>query len=180
MATGEECWSAAGWDWTGLPRPTYEGYAYEVSAGLLRTKMADGTTRQRRQFFQRPHTFSLQWKVNTVEMGEVLAAVDTYGYDGVYIPLVTGAGGRMRALDHLIRVTSDIQVTAVSYDLYRVDVSAEMTEYDPACMVAANCLQYTACLDAQFDAGFPQVVVANWAAVAAAWGDNVYWGNPNG
>lgn len=175
----EDCWPDIGAPWGDLPCPTIDGYSYAIDPGLIRTSFDTGTVRQRRRYFHRPHAFTLRWVVTADVLQTLTEYLNEYGYKGVYVPLVTGANGRDTAMPHLVRLVSAIQVSSQARNAFDVSVQAEMQDYDPACMMASQCTDMSSCVTGH--AFKPvSVPVETWNAIAAAWGDDAYWGNPNG
>lgn len=172
---------AVRWDTYGLPCPSTP-YQYEVDSGLIRTKYDDGYARQRRKYSFRPHTFGLTFDVSAGTLQTLSEFVNTYGYTWFYMPLVSGMAGVPRLVDHLVRVISNLQVNYQGYDLYRVTFTAECYTIDPECATEQACGLIKACLLNAYIPPLvpPPYVDVDFGTICSDWGDEAYWGNPNG
>lgn len=165
------------WDELGLPTPRLQGYSYTVDAGLARTPMDSGYHQQRRRWKNRPTLFQLEFEVSTAELQTVSEVINLYCYDWVYMPLISGANGLPKPMDHIVRFNSDLSVTAEGWDSYLVAATVEMEEATPSCTLEAYCDDYLACLK-DLDISGAAVVLSpqDWDVIAAGWGDSTYWG----
>lgn len=169
------------WDTYNLPLPKMSGYGYTVDAGLIRTPMDSGYHYQRRRWDNRPTQFTLTFELSTAELQTVSEWINTYGYTWFYMPLISGANGMPQPMDHLVRFMDNLDITATGWDLYELSSIVEMKESTPACTLLAYCDEMIGCLsDVDLTDAAPSISATDWAAIAAAWGDETYWGNDNG
>ena len=132
------CFGAAPrWADYGVPAPSISNFSYEVDAGLLRTPVDTGYARQRRRYTHRPTTYELTWRVTTSDLHAVENLIQERGYDWLYVPMVTGQVPKWMAVDHLIRMTSNLQVSLIEKDLWEANITAEQYKIDPRCLTAA-------------------------------------------
>lgn len=168
------------WDELDLPTPKLSGYSYTVDAGLVRTPMDSGYHNQRRRWTNRPTRFNLTFEVSTAELQTVSEVVNEYGYDWLYMPLISGANGMPKPMDHVVRFMSDLTVESGGWDYYNVSAVVEMAEATPSCTLVAYCDDYLTCLTATDVASYTVTVSQQtWDMIADGWGDSTYWGWAN-
>ena len=138
--------TAPRWADYGVPAPSISNFSYEVDAGLLRTPVDTGYARQRRRYTHRPTTYELTWLVTTSDLHAVENLIQERGYDWLYVPMVTGQVPKWMAVDHLIRMTSNLQVSLVEKDLWEANITAEQYEIDPSCLFDQVCDELRGCL----------------------------------
>lgn len=102
--------------WTGLwpdscgfsaPRPRLSGYTYSRDAGLQRTKMLSGATRQRRRWTDGRRKAQISVEVPTGALYVFEEFLANFGYSWFLMPLVTGDNGGPTAELHSVRVIAD-------------------------------------------------------------------------
>ena len=112
-----------------LPCPTISEYKGVVDLGLLAVKFNRGNTRRRRMAANRLETYDLTFAYNSQQLWLFQTWANMFGYDWHYMPIVTHYSGFINPahpLPHRVRLTSDIAITALSADLFRVRVSIEV------------------------------------------------------
>ena len=168
--------SARRWADYGVPAPSISSFSYEVDAGLLRTSFDSGYVRQRRRYTHRPTTYDLTWRVRTPQLHAVENLIQERGYDWLYVPMVTGQVPKWMAVDHLIRMTSNLQVSLVEKDIWEATITAEQYKIDPDCLLDQVCDELSACLDKQY----APTISGGWNGFAGGWGTDAIWSTPNG
>jgi len=108
-----------------------EGHSAAISAGLVRTPMGAGNTRQRRSYRNLPHLISLVFVVDQDQYASWFSWVNTYAWDGwIEVPL-TGLHASAAGLDvtpTLVRFCTDLQEELIPIHrlwMWRIRVSAE-------------------------------------------------------
>jgi hypothetical protein len=117
----------------GFPLPDRAPYSIAVDMGLIRSAMAAGNVRQRRQYANMPQLFSLTFHLHTAELWVWQTWVNETAYNWFYLPLASmyaaagpGFPGGMISY-HIARFTSDLAVTLEGHDWYSVTVAAEIS-----------------------------------------------------
>lgn len=119
---------SAEWAWTlaGLPCPYLADYGYEIDAGLLRTPMDDGATRQRRRWTTNRTTLSLAFRLTAAQLGLMETLLAGHWQDICTLPVIIGDDGSSTPTDHDVLFTSNLDVSALSPNLYSVSIQAEI------------------------------------------------------
>ena len=174
--------SAPRWASYGVPAPSISNFSYEVDAGLLRTPFESGYVRQRRRYTHRPTTYDLTWRVTTGGLHAVETLINERGYDWLYVPLVTGQVPKWMAVDHLIRMISNLQVSLIEKDLWEATITAEQYKIDPECLFNQVCNDLRGCLpDIRFRPLKYDYTLKNWPISQSQMiADYGTWSNPNG
>lgn len=89
------------------PRPRLSGYTYSRDAGLQRTKMLSGATRQRRRWTDGRRKAQISVEVPTGALYVFEEFIANFGYNWFLMPLVTGDNGGPTAELHSVRVIAD-------------------------------------------------------------------------
>jgi hypothetical protein len=170
--TGEQTWSDLG-----LPLPTVSGYGYSVDTGLLRSSVDPSSIRQVRRYDTRPARVSLRFApLGGAELRTLSAVLDRFGYGWFSLPLVTGMAGGLGPTPARVRLIGDYRVEAQTWEQWALTCEAEIETLDESCaFVAQGSAVYLGCIEAI--AWFAYTL--DWASIAAAWGDDTYWGRPN-
>ena len=112
-----------------LPCPTISEYKGVVDLGLLAVKFNRGNTRRRRMAANRLETYDLTFAYNSQQLWLFQTWANMFGYDWHYMPIITHYSGfidPVHLLLHRVRITSDITITALGADMFRVRVSVEL------------------------------------------------------
>lgn len=163
------------WNDLNLPSPLISSYSYESDAGLVRTPMTKGYSRQRRKYTHNPHYFNITLRVTLTQLQSLTETINTYCYDWVYMPLTSGANGLPCCVDHIVRFISNTRSKSIGGLIYELSGVVEMQEATPACTFVANCDEYLSCL-LKVDIEPVLLEYNDWATLADAWGDSTYWG----
>jgi hypothetical protein len=146
--------------------------------------MESGQARQRRRYTHRPTRYQLVWRVNTKQLRALEDLVLSKGYEWLYVPMVTGQVPKWKAMDHLIRFTSNLQVRLEKKDLWTASIEAEQYKLDPECMAAQLCDDYLVCLNrigfpTLTFPPFPPLTPVDPTVFVAQWGDITRYPDPN-
>jgi len=112
-----------------LPCPTVSEYKGAVDFRLTTVKFNRGNTRRRRQAANRLETYDLVFAYTAHQLWMFQAWANQFGYDWHYMPIVTHYSGfvdQAGTLLHRVRITSDVTITALSADMFRVRISVEV------------------------------------------------------
>ena len=99
-----------------FPCPLIAGTATEAYAGLKRTPMESGHTRQRRVHRMLPHLFNLSWIVKQATLyGEMVEWINDNGYYWFLIDLPSALAGaaNKQTTQHTVRVVSDLSAELI-------------------------------------------------------------------
>ena len=113
------------WSDYGLPCPLVSGYQYGVDGGLIATPFDIGWSNRGRRWSTNPRIFLLTFSVTAVELKSVQEFADQYGYSWFVIPLITGDTGTSTPSDHIVRIISNLSITAVMPDRHTVSFQVE-------------------------------------------------------
>ncbi len=95
------------WTLAGFPLPRLSGYTYSRDAGLQRTKMHSGATRQRRKWNNGRRNATVSFELETSLLYRFEEYLASYGYDWFNLPMVTGDNASSLQELHVVRVTGD-------------------------------------------------------------------------
>lgn len=118
--------TSATWAAFGLPLPDASGTSYRIGQGLVRTRWADGTVRQRRQYTHWPRQWHAQWTLPWDVLQTMTAWIDSFGEDYQPIPLISGESADGSLIDHDVRFISDLDVRGSANG--SVTVSADLEQ----------------------------------------------------
>lgn len=109
-----------------LPLPTIDGFGIAVASGAIRSAIP-GHQQQRRVFTSMPQTFSLRFVVRTAQLMSWQSWMRANGFKWFRISLPSMYAGQSSACSSplLIRLISDIAISAILYDRYEIVVTAE-------------------------------------------------------
>jgi hypothetical protein len=117
------------------PAPTIEGYGIEIDAGLIRTPMESGASRQRRRYKTIPTTFTLSFVVERKDLKAWVGWANTSAYSWFNMDLTSHKiSGTACAVPHSVRFTSNLEMAPITEKYFRINVTAEMAP-DPAASV---------------------------------------------
>lgn len=117
--------TSATWAAFCLPEPDRDGYGYQIGLGLVRTKFADGSTRQRRRWTHWPRTWVVQWTVRADVLHTLSAWLAAFGTDWGELPLLSGEDPAGAIKSHRVRMIGDLSVQPVAGGLWRVRAELE-------------------------------------------------------
>jgi hypothetical protein len=112
-----------------LPCPSVSDYKGTVDFGLSTVTFNRGNKRRRRLASTRLETYDLSFVYTTLQLWQFQSWANIFGYDWHYMPIVTHYSGLIdpaSVLRHRCRLTSDINITALNADTFRVKVSIEI------------------------------------------------------
>jgi len=98
-----DAWTAAGY-----PLPSRDGYGVTGNAGIHRTPMRSGKTRQRRRWAAGHGTADISIELPTSLLNKFEYDISRYGYNWFTMPLVTGANSGVTAEAHTVRIIGDV------------------------------------------------------------------------
>ena len=141
--------------------PRRSDYTYQKDAGLERTSMLSGVTRQRRKWRDGRRTATVSFEVPTADLYEMEAWVAEYGYDWFTMRLVTGDNTGLEAEPHIVRIMADPSYGDVYGENITITLSIEVQNSpvvcpepepdEPACLWCGVPYNYTT-WDAEEDA----------------------------
>jgi len=114
-----------------FPCPSREGHATSMVAGLVRTPMEAGNTRQRRSQRVLPHTITLTFNVDQAQYGSWLAWVNAHAWDewiDVGLPGLKASDAGVNVTPTPVRFASDLSAELLNVHRlwwWRVRVQAE-------------------------------------------------------
>lgn len=116
-----------------FPHPTIAGFGITVASGVIRADMTMHQL-QRRLYKTMPHTFSLRFVLSTEQWFDWQRWVTDNGFKWFEMSLPSMYAGRTFSCSSplLVRITSDVQVTAITRDHFEVLVTAESAPSVPA------------------------------------------------
>lgn len=116
-----------------FPHPTIAGFGINVASGVIRADMPMHQL-QRRLYKTMPHTFSLRFVLSTEQWFDWQKWVTDNGFKWFEMNLPSMYAGRTFACSStlLVRLISDVQVTAITRDHFEVLVTAESAPSVPA------------------------------------------------
>jgi hypothetical protein len=111
-----------------FPCPAISPYNYSVDMGLIRSSMSGGNTRQRRLYSTMPHLFNLTFRmpVKTLVSWQYWVNRFGYGWFNIMMSSMFCTDGNVAQL-HMVRFTSDLNITMFTYGWMEVTVQAELT-----------------------------------------------------
>lgn len=114
-------------DWSdlGLPAPTLPGYGYAPQAGLVRTKMSDGSRWQRVRYPAVRRAISVVYDLTRGELGSALTFIKESGYMWFTTPLVTGDSAGFAVTDHTVRVIANPKTSRTGWDSFNLELALE-------------------------------------------------------
>jgi hypothetical protein len=150
-----------------------EGHAAVLSAGLIRTPMTAGNTRQRRAQRQLPHQISLAFVVSQALLADWLTWVNAYAFDAWFSMRLPGLLASQAGADTApvpVRFMSDIQLELIPaarlwYWRARVDCEYLPTLAD----LALEPVWITATRPGEIDETLPWIVAGRPDAPAPDW-----------
>lgn len=113
------------WAELGLPVPEVSGYSYSTDAGLLRTSFPTAHPRQKRAYRKNRRLFTLEVQLTQAQLKTATDYLEAGGFTWFPITLLSGKDFADSVSVHCLRLTSDYSVSAVGYDLYKLQMSAE-------------------------------------------------------
>lgn len=118
------------WAELGLPCALRAGYGWQRDAGLARTPFADALPEQALARAKRSRTYRLAWALSGDQLALAEEHLLTYGYGrlGVLLTLPSAAG----PVAVRLRLTEDLEVSAIQPDLYRLEGVFESIIQPPA------------------------------------------------
>ena len=96
------------WTSAGYPLPSRDGYGVTGNAGLKRTLMRSGKTRQRRRWTAGHGTADISIDLPTSLLNKFEYDISRYGYNWFTMPMVTGANSSLTAESHTVRIIGDV------------------------------------------------------------------------
>ena len=116
-----------------FPHPTIAGFGINVASGVIRSDMSMHQ-QQRRLYKTMPHTFSLRFVLSTEQWFDWQRWVTDNGFKWFEMDLPSMYAGRTFECSSplLVRLISDVQVTAITRDHFEVLVTAESAPSVPA------------------------------------------------
>lgn len=108
----------------GLPYPEANGYAYTVASGVARTSFDAARPRQKPLNSLNLRTFTLSVLLRQSQLGVAERFLGSYGGTWFTIPVLGGAES-LPIIDMRVRLTGSFSVSAVGYDLYRMELPLE-------------------------------------------------------
>lgn len=112
-----------------LPCPTTSDYKGVVDFGFSSVMFNRGNTRRRRRAASRLETYDLSFVYTTNQLWQFQTWANMFGYDWHHMPLVTHFSGLVdpaSILLHRCRMISDINISALTADIFRVKFSVEI------------------------------------------------------
>jgi hypothetical protein len=128
------------WERYQLPEALIAGYGYGPDAGLVRTRMADGSTLQRRRHTLRPTLVDLRFPATAQELQTMEAVIDVYGFDWMDLPLRTSQDGVDVVTLHRAKFVSGYTVTARQSGTFELAITAQLETLDEGCAMAGMSL----------------------------------------
>ena len=110
------------WASTGFPLPKLDSYTYQRDAGIQRSQMDSGATRQRRRWSNGSRTASVSFEIGTDKLYAMEAFIASKGYDWFGMSLVTSDNVGIAAVIHKVRCISD----PTYGDLYGENISVAL------------------------------------------------------
>ncbi len=132
--------SARPWQEWGLPAALVAGYGYSPSAGLVRTRMADGSSLQRRRHTARPTLVDLRFPATAAELQTLEAVIDRMGFDWFDLPLRTSQDADDTVTLHRAQFVSGYTVTARQSGTFELAITAQLETLDEGCAMTGMTL----------------------------------------
>ena len=114
---------------SGYPKPLIDGYGISVDMGVVRTDMETGRAKQRRRFRSMPQMFSFTFVVPIKQLGPWQAYVNQYCYEWFELDAtsyLTSSQLDDNCSPHVVRFTSNLEITPFTGESMSVTVTAEM------------------------------------------------------
>jgi len=117
--------------------PTVVGYGYAVDAGLVRTPMHTGATRQRRRWFNARHEITLRFILTVEGLAFAESFLDAVDYGWFTIGIITSAHEDGNVVVHSVRPTADPVVRAIT-GAHRYEFLLPVESFDPIILVEGS------------------------------------------
>jgi hypothetical protein len=132
--------SARPWREWGLPAALVVGYGYGPDAGLVRTRMADGSSLQRRRHTRRPTLVTLRFPATAQELQTLEAVIDLLGFGWFDLPLRTSQDDEDTVTLHRAQFVSGYTVTARQSGTFDLAITAQLETLDEGCAMTGMSL----------------------------------------
>lgn len=116
------------WGNAGFPLPRIQDYSYSRDAGLERTEMYSGATRQRRRWTDGRRNATVSFEIPTSDLYELEQFLTNISYAWFGMPLVTGDNATDIAEAHTVRVTADPTFGDVYGENVTVSLAIELSQ----------------------------------------------------
>jgi hypothetical protein len=113
------------WSDLDLPLPEVSGYGYTHDSGVLRTSFVTAHPRQARTYQTNRRTFSAEVQVTQAQLKVATDFLEVYGFTWFSIELLSGQYFSEPVSTQCVRLSADYSVSAVGYDLYKLQMSLE-------------------------------------------------------
>lgn len=111
-----------------FPCPMYSGYGVDVENGLVRTRFANGQTRQRRRHRQVHTVIRLQFTIPVQLLGDWQVWMNENGTQWFLIDLFSAINGVNETVPHKVHVISDLAIGAITRDYVDVSLTVEVDQ----------------------------------------------------
>jgi len=115
------------WFMAGFPLPKLQGYTYNRDAGLQRTEMYSGATRQRRRWVDGRRTATVSFEIPNSDLYALEQFLTNISYDWFGMSLVTGDNTTQIAEPHTVRVKEDPSFGDLYGEMITVNLEIEFS-----------------------------------------------------
>ncbi len=138
--------TSLGWLGANLPLPLVSGYQYGANDLLVRTQMASGVYRQRRQWRDGYRTASMTFEIDRVRLSEIEEFLNEHGSDWFQMPLVTGDNPSAVAITHTVRLAGNPSVSSLQANQIQVTIPLDIQSATSVDSPAEGLAALTICL----------------------------------